>query len=145
MKRLKAQQIPTYRKSLEVRQGNQCPVCDRHFDDVYYNHAKRRTVRAAPPTLDHCHTTGYIRGALCRNCNVIEGKFRKAHQRYGAHGSDLIDILYGMAEYLIEHEYPQSEYLHPSFRTEDEKRIRRNKRARANRAAQKALKESGLE
>ena len=144
MKRLKAQQVPTYRKSLAAGQGNTCPVCGRHFEDAYYCYKTKRIKLAAPPTLDHSHQTGHIRGVLCRACNTLEGKVRKAHQRYGANGSDLIDVLYNLAEYLQEHELPDDKPLHPKFKTEDEKRLARNKRAKQNRDARKALKEAGL-
>ena len=33
------------------------------------------------PVLDHCHVTGFIRGALCKSCNVKLGWYekRRAH------------------------------------------------------------------
>jgi hypothetical protein len=42
----------------------ECPVCLYDYDGSYAR-------------LDHCHTTGDIRGWLCDNCNTGLGKFRE--------------------------------------------------------------------
>jgi hypothetical protein len=41
--------------------------------------------------IDHCHTTGKVRGLLCHSCNVSLG-----------HAKDNRGILYNMIEYLEE-------------------------------------------
>lgn len=28
-------------------------------------------------SIDHCHTTGKVRGLLCRQCNIALGKFKE--------------------------------------------------------------------
>jgi hypothetical protein len=34
-------------------------------------------------SVDHCWTTGLIRGLLCSRCNPIIGKLERAYKRYG--------------------------------------------------------------
>jgi hypothetical protein len=62
-----------YKKMLEL-QNNQCAICEVLFT----------TVKAC---VDHCHTTGKIRGLLCRVCNLklqpLEDKeYRKKAEAY---------------------------------------------------------------
>ena len=54
--------------ALAQTQKNQCKLCnvDLTFDSTK---AKTRAV------LDHCHTTGKIRGVLCNKCNIGLGTF----------------------------------------------------------------------
>lgn len=52
--KLTAEDIDTYNK-----QSN-CQICNKEFDN--------------DKVLDHCHTTGNYRGALCRQCNASLGK-----------------------------------------------------------------------
>ena len=37
-------------------QGGVCAICKRKFDKT--------------PCVDHCHSTGKVRGLLCRKCNI---------------------------------------------------------------------------
>ena len=43
----------------------------------------------------------------------------------------------GLGKYLDNHKTPKYNYLHPSHKTEDEKRLERNKKARLKRAKAK--------
>ena len=89
------------------------------------------------PVLDHDHTTGALRGVLHRSCNGAEGKVKtKAH--LGHKGVKPEDYVIGLGQYLEKHKKPQTQLIHPSHLTEDEKRIKRNKRARTLRARRKA-------
>ena len=45
----------------ELLKINNCQLCDRVFS------------KRADKHIDHCHTTGKIRGLLCRTCNVSLG------------------------------------------------------------------------
>lgn len=49
-------------RSMTEQQGGVCAICRR---------------RAKTPRLhvDHCHTTGAVRGLLCEKCNVALGLF----------------------------------------------------------------------
>jgi hypothetical protein len=45
-------------------QDSKCGICERELD--------RQAV-----CVDHCHTTGKVRGILCRNCNMKLGWYEK--------------------------------------------------------------------
>lgn len=49
-------------------QGQRCAICRIHGDD-----ANQHTVQQLPLHVDHCHTTGKVRGLLCRPCNTMLG------------------------------------------------------------------------
>ncbi len=58
---LKQREIKEYREKQLKRQRGICPLC-------------RTVLTADEATLDHCHTTGSVRGVLHRSCNAGEGK-----------------------------------------------------------------------
>lgn len=60
------------------------------------------------------------------------GKIENNYKRYGV--VNLSAFLQGTAAYLQRHTTNHTGYLHPSHKTEDEKRERRNAKARATRA-----------
>lgn len=54
--------------SLAQEQDNKCKICSKKltFDKKCHSSA----------VLDHCHSTGNIRGVLCNSCNTALGKFK---------------------------------------------------------------------
>lgn len=56
--------IDIYDNILE-NQGNSCAICKIHKSLFNYW-----------LVVDHCHTTGKVRGILCRNCNLAIGYFK---------------------------------------------------------------------
>lgn len=48
--------------SMIVEQKSCCKICNQHMDN---------------PQVDHSHTTGKVRGLLCRNCNTSLGLLRE--------------------------------------------------------------------
>ncbi len=47
-------------KRISAQQGNRCKLCSISFDEK-------------KPNIDHCHTTGRVRGILCPQCNIRLG------------------------------------------------------------------------
>jgi hypothetical protein len=126
--RIKAKDVPEYRERLLEQQNHLCPLCGGSLDPE----------ASKNPALDHCHVTGFLRDVLCINCNAMEGKVFNLAQR--AKG-DLTpqQWLQNLIEYYHRHATPQhGGILHHTHKTEEEKRLRRNVRARKARAKKKA-------
>lgn len=117
-RRLKAgKELKDHREMLVEKQGNICQI-------------SRLDMTA--PVLDHDHESGLCRMALQREINSFEGKVVNAYKRYVRHlGVDLETVLLGIVDYHRQDFSDQP--LHPSHKTEDEKRLLRNKRARRKR------------
>ncbi len=49
------------------KQKNKCAICESTSNN------RKRAERFC---IDHCHSTGKIRGLLCHNCNVLLGKLK---------------------------------------------------------------------
>ncbi|UVB03001.1 DNA endonuclease VII [Xanthomonas phage vB_Xar_IVIA-DoCa2] len=125
MKRLTAAQVKLVRVKLAAEQSNRCALCGGQLG------------LKAPldPVLDHDHRTGAVRGVLHRGCNSLLGKVENNGPRYGVR--DILAFCGGLANYLRKHMTNITGYLHPTHKTEDEKRIARNAKARKARAAKK--------
>ena len=119
--RLKTTQVAGVLSQVMKKQGGKCAICGHPFT--------QRDV----PVLDHCHTKGYIRGALHNSCNGIEGRVKKLAQR-GHTGISAEKYVRGIGKDIDEHTTPKYNYIEPGHKTEDEKRLARNKKARAVRA-----------
>lgn len=125
MKRLTATQVKLLRVKLAAEQGNRCALCGGQFG-----------VKApTDPVLDHDHKTGAVRGVLHRGCNSLLGKVENNAPRYGVR--DVFAFCAGIPNYLRQHLTNITGYLHPTHKTEDEKRLLRNLRARKSRAKKK--------
>jgi|DEB0MinimDraft_6_1074348.scaffolds.fasta_scaffold92430_2 hypothetical protein len=48
--------------SMILEQNSCCKICNQHMDN---------------PQVDHCHTTGKVRGLLCRACNTSLGLLKE--------------------------------------------------------------------
>lgn len=129
--KLKYAQVPKFREALRQEQGGTCAICSL-------------PVSPDQSVLDHCHSQGHIRGVLHRGCNSLLGKLENNYKRYGI--PDLRMFLAGVSSYLTKTaRIPQDQrVLHPTFKTDDEKRQIRNQKARERRAAQKKAQDPGL-
>lgn len=124
MIKLTLAQIPVLKQAiLEKRQNFTCAICPQKL-----------TVSTG--CLDHDHYTGIVRGVLCRNCNGLEGKAKTIAIR-GRRTLSLPAYLRKLADYWELHETPKTNYLYPTHLTTDEKRIKRNTKARKKRAVAK--------
>ena len=121
--RLKTTQVSAARTQLAVSQGGRCAVC-------------QLPMPSGTEVLDHDHGTGAIRSALHRGCNSLLGVLENNHKRYGI--TNLAAFTNGVAAYLQRHTTNQTGWLHPTYKTENEKRLRRNTLARKARANKKA-------
>ena len=83
--------------------------------------------------LDHDHATGAVRGALHRGCNALLGKVENNYKRYGVKSVAAFGA--GLGQYLGKHITNVTGLLHPTHKTEDEKRLARNAKARKARAS----------
>ncbi len=126
-RQLKTSELNSVRAQLVKRQLNKCAICGKPF------------TRRDDSVVDHCHETGYIRGALHRSCNQAEGRV-KTKARLGHKGVSAYEYLIGLGKYLEFHSKPQFPLIHPTHMTEDAKREMRNAKARRLRALKKAKK-----
>lgn len=120
MRRIKTSEIVIVKQRiLERRQNFLCELCGIPL-----------TIKTA--CLDHDHFTGAIRGCLCRNCNGIEGKIKNLVNR-ARRGQPFGFYLERVIRYWKIHETNTTGLLHPLHLDEEEKRVKRNARARAAR------------
>lgn len=125
-RQLKNSELASVRTQLVTRQGGKCAVCDKPF------------TKSDDACVDHCHTTGYIRGALHRSCNQAEGRVKtKAHLGHKGVSAELYII--GLGKYLESNQTPKYPFIHPSHMTDEQQRIQRNAKAKAARARKKVV------
>lgn len=127
MRRLKTSEVAPYRAAKLKEQSGKCALCCL-------------PIAAGSDVLDHDHSTGVVRAVLHRSCNALLGKVENNYKRYGIKDmTQLARMLSNVASYLSM--YPPHLVgdlpLHPTHKTEDEKRLLRNKRARVARAKAK--------
>lgn len=68
LKRSFGMTVDDYEQLLKSQNGD-CAICGRTNEEEVASSGRRMSV-------DHCHTTGRIRGILCSNCNIAIGKFK---------------------------------------------------------------------
>jgi hypothetical protein len=118
--RIKTKEIAGLRTKKILSQNGLCAICNINLDNT-------------TPCLDHSHVTGKIRDVLCLNCNGIEGKIFNLCRRAKRETTER-EFLLEINKYWIKHsEIKEGDYIHPNHKTEDEKRISKNKKARNRR------------
>lgn len=130
MERLTASRIPVVRGMMVAQQNNRCAICGLPFGLKAPN----------DPVLDHDHKTGACRAAVHRGCNSLLGKVENNAKRYGVHNIGAWGA--GLGRYLMTHAINITGLLHPLHRTPEEKRIKRNAKARAARANKRKADDS---
>jgi hypothetical protein len=125
--RLTNSQISEVRNSQRAEQGNKCAIC------------KRPLKASEIVVLDHDHSTGAIRGTLHHSCNALLGKVENNAGRFGVSGH-LIEWCAGLAQYLMRHKTNVTGLIHPTYKTDDEKRLAKNLKTRQVRAVARKAK-----
>lgn len=69
--------IEEYKSMLQEQEGK-CKLCNKE-EHVRGTSLDRKPKRLA---VDHCHTTGKVRGLLCHNCNVMLGQYEKWKDKF---------------------------------------------------------------
>lgn len=126
-KRLTNSELANVRDQMVLKQGRKCAICGFPF-----------TSRDGP-CVDHDHDTGFIRAAIHRSCNQAEGRV-KTKAMLGHTGVPAYDYIIRLGKYLELHQTPRYPLIHPLHKTEEEKRLAKNKRARTLRAKKKETK-----
>ena len=119
MTRLTAKSLAQWRKDTLAAQGGRCAICQLPCTE-------------AAAVGDHDHDTGFMRGVTHRSCNAVLGRVENSYRRYGV--PNLSAFLHGVPGYL---QKPQHGVQYPTHRSEEEKRLARNAKARKARAAAK--------
>lgn len=117
--KLKIKDIPNLRTAIALEQENKCWLCKIDL----------RTVTAC---LDHDHESGFIRGVLCQNCNGIEGKINNLARRAKRERTKA-EFLKSILNYWDCYSIAPRHQIHPTHKTADEKRLRRNQKAKERR------------
>lgn len=122
MNKLKAPEVAAFRLQVLAAQGGRCALTGK-------------PLAPADAVLDHDHKTGECRGVLSRGANTMLGKIEN-HRRIAGLSSDadLARMLAGVVQYIST---ARLGVRYPTHRNPDEARERRNKKARARRAAAK--------
>lgn len=125
--KIKRADVPLLTTAILKKQGYKCPLCNGSLT----------ATSIKTPALDHDHTTGYVRGVLCLNCNGIEGKVFNLSRR-AKNKISTQEWLRNLLDYWLLHSAPQhGGLIHHTHMTEEDKRIQRNKKAAVRRAATK--------
>ena len=124
MIKIKKKEIPVIRQRIAQEQGNKCALCDISLHGVV-------------SCLDHNHKTGRIRAVLCLNCNGIEGKIFNLARR-AKRQSDEPTFVSNVLKYWEYWKVNESSVVHPNHKTQDEKRIAKNKKAKKKRSKNKS-------
>ena len=117
MKRLKSNEIASYRNAKLKEQKGVCLLCEQPLD---FKEA----------TLDHDHVTGLCRGVIHRGCNSMLGKIENARSICKLTDDVALNNLLKNVESYLKRSL---NVLHYTHLTDDEKRLKRNKKARLKR------------
>ena len=123
--RIKQSEVKAKRLELYAEQGAKCALC-------------KQPITESEQALDHCHKTGRLRGTLHRGCNALLGQIENNIPRHKlSNTAKLAAFLRNIIPYISQ-DYSHHP-LHYTFRTEEEKRLKRNAKARKARAKAKEL------
>jgi hypothetical protein len=122
MRKLKATEVAGIRSAQLVAQGGKCALCGLPLTPTNAR-------------LDHDHSTGAVRGTLHNGCNALLGKVENNAARFGL--KSIPAFGHGLGAYIAKHQTNITGLIHPTHKTEEEKRLARNAKARKARATKK--------
>jgi Zn-finger nucleic acid-binding protein len=127
--KMKQSEIPKVRKMLVAKQNGVCPICGRDLTRM----------NPVNVVIDHCHTTGYVRAAMCRGCNKVEGSVKNLLTRWGKAKSvtDMWMTLERLVKFWKVHSTPQTDIIYYGHKTAAEKRAAYNAKRRRKANARK--------
>ena len=91
---MKFKDIPVIRNKMILDQNGLCLLCEHELDN---------------PSLDHSHTSGMVRGVLCRGCNAFLGKLENSMKINRITEDKLINILKNIPGYRAN----ETDMIHP--------------------------------
>ncbi len=121
--KLKAKEVPEFKKELAKAQGNKCPLCGGSL----------LAITAVNRVLDHDHETGFCRSVVCRGCNGAEGRILGQVSGYGKAGNSRhhqIEWLRNLLSYWELHRTPQTDKIYHLHKSAAELREAKNRKAR---------------
>lgn len=121
--KLKAKEVPDFKKALMLEQKNKCPLCGGSL----------LAITAVNRVLDHDHDTGFCRAVVCRGCNGAEGKILNVISGYGKAGNSKhfqIEWLRNLLNYWELHRTPQTDKIYHLHKSAAELREAKNRKAR---------------
>jgi len=115
MRRIKHKEIADVREQLLKRYKDECKICGL-------------VVPKGEAVLDHCHTSGIIRGAIHRSCNSLLGKLENNYKRVGMKELQFECFVEGAFEYLFTKQYAiDPPLLHPKHKKKQVAQFRKLK------------------
>jgi hypothetical protein len=118
--RIRVADIPDVKQRIVLEQQGMCPLCGISL---------QKYIPKRDWCLDHDHKTGAIRGVLCRNCNGMEGKIYNRVMR-ASRGAEACTFLSRLYHYYKLHAVNCTGLIHPTHLTTEEKRVKKNAKAR---------------
>lgn len=128
------------------KQGGICAICEKPVD-------VKTKGRSSDYALDHCHTSGEVRGVLHRSCNAAEGKVRHAVSRWGSKGNNeeaILAYLEGLTSYLRKQQRGEisTGMMYPDHKTAEQKadaaKLKRRKAHASTKAKAAIAQRKGL-
>lgn len=124
MRKLTRTELAAFREEQWLKQDKRCRLSGRRIE-------------LADAVVDHCHKTGVVRGVLHRGVNSMLGKIENHRQIAGMREDSVLHQMLTKAVPYISRADLFCDVMYPTHKTEDEKRVARNAKARKTRATRK--------
>ena len=138
-RRLSRSQLKALTIKLIREQGGVCPVCGLVI-------SLQTAGAKSDYCVDHCHSTGLIRGVLHRSCNAALGKMENAVGHWGSKSMNYNNILQFIVKAVQYYQAPFHPIIYPDHKTDEQKAEAAKQKAKvaaARRRAVAKMKEQG--